>query len=76
MIAYIDSSVLLRIVLGQADRLDEFSRIRVGIGSSLVEVECLRTLDRLRLQRTLSDEDLGAVLRREGVHDVPGVAGR
>jgi predicted nucleic acid-binding protein len=65
MIAYLDSSVLLRIVLGQPDKLDEFGKIRVGIGSSLVEVECLRTLDRLRLQQALSDDDLAT--RRETV---------
>lgn len=46
MIAYVDSSVLLRIVLGQADRLQEWPLIEVGITSALAEVECLRTLDR------------------------------
>jgi len=65
VIAYLDSSVLLRLVLGQADKLDEFPQIRTGIGSSLVAVECLRTLDRLRLHRTLSDDELAT--RREAV---------
>ena len=66
MIAYLDSSVLLRIVLGQADRLKEWPKIETGVASALAEVECLRTLDRLRLRVGMSDEDLA--LRREAVY--------
>lgn len=46
MIAYIDSSVLLRVVLRQPNALKQWPVIEQGIGSALVEVECLRTLDR------------------------------
>ncbi len=63
MIAYLDSSVLLRVVLGQPDSLKEWASIKVGVASHLVEVECLRTLDRLRHTVGLSDQDLA--LRRE-----------
>lgn len=70
MIAYLDSSVLLRIVLGQPDRLAEWPAIRSGIGNSLVEVECLRTLDRFRLEQSLSDEELAS--RRETVFRLLG----
>lgn len=49
MIAYLDSSVLLRVILGQANALREWSAIEGGVVSALVEVECLRTLDRLRV---------------------------
>ena len=66
MIAYIDSSVLLRIVLGQRDRLREWSELESGVASALVEVECLRTLDRTRLAEGLGE---GAVTaRRESVY--------
>ena len=65
MIAYLDSSVLLRLTLGQANRLSEWAAVEKGVASSLVEVECLRTLDRLRLKADLSDEDLAT--RRETV---------
>lgn len=65
MIAYVDSSVLLRIVLGQNDALREWPRIDEGVASALVEVECLRTLDRLRLVERVADEDLS--LRRETI---------
>lgn len=65
MIAYLDSSVLLRLILGQDDRLSEWASVEKGVASALVEVECLRTLDRLRLSTRLSDEDLA--IRRETV---------
>ena len=65
MIAYLDSSVLLRIVLGQRDALAEWKAIRGGVASALVEVECLRTLDRLRLRLRLSDREI--VSRRAAV---------
>lgn len=58
MIAYIDSSVLLRIVLGQANALHEWRSIDRGISSALTVTESLRTLDRLRLRGGLADADL------------------
>lgn len=68
MIAYIDSSVVLRVVLGQNNSLREWSKITAGIASGLLEVECLRTLDRLRLAGQLSLEE--SVVRREAVFRV------
>src|SRR5262249_46522187 len=46
--AYVDSSVLLRVLLGQAHALKEWKTLRRAVASALVEVECLRTLDRIR----------------------------
>lgn len=68
MIAYVDSSVVLRVVLGQPGALEEWPSIVTGVGSQLLEVECLRTLDRLRLLGQLDVED--AVVRREAVFRV------
>lgn len=65
MIAYVDSSVLLRIVLRQPRAVREWKSIRHGVASALVEVECLRTLDRLRLRAGLGDEQIA--IRREAV---------
>lgn len=65
MIAYVDSSVLLRVVLGQAHALPEWRRVQRGVASALVEVECLRTLDRLRLRSAISDREVAS--RREVV---------
>lgn len=65
MIVYVDSSVLLRVVLGEPDRLREWRRIVHPVSSELIRVECLRTIDRARLRLSLSD---AAVARsREGV---------
>ena len=66
MIAYLDASVLLRVLLGQPSRLAEWPDIQLGVGSALVEVECLRALDRLRLREGLTSEEL--VVRREAVY--------
>lgn len=66
MIAYLDASVLLRVILGQRGRLKQWRSIEMGVASAIVEVECLRTLDQLRLRAALSDADLA--LRRETVY--------
>lgn len=68
MIAYLDSSVLLRTVLGEPGRLAEWDAIQTGVASALAEVECLRTLDRLRLRGALGDAELGS--RRRAVLQV------
>jgi hypothetical protein len=65
VIAYLDSSVLLRKVLRQAGALREWTSIRTGVASALAETECLRTLDRLRLRAGLPDRELAR--RRETV---------
>ncbi|MBW3563823.1 MAG: PIN domain-containing protein [Acidobacteria bacterium] len=57
MIAYVDSSVVLRLVLGQPGGLSQWKEIRRGVSSSLIEVECLRTIDRFRMKFGLSDKD-------------------
>ena len=68
MIAYLDSSVLLRVVLRQRDALPDWQRVERGVASALVEVECLRTLDRLRLAAGLTDREISR--RREAVFRV------
>jgi uncharacterized protein len=68
MIAYVDASVILRLVLGEPARLAEWSSIKEGITSELAEVECLRTLDRLRLRGALTDPELAA--RRAAVFEL------
>ena len=58
MIAYVDSSILLRVVLRESDALRQWSEIERGITSALTEIECLRVLDRLRLEGNFTDETL------------------
>ncbi len=75
MIAYLDASVVLRLVLGEPNKLAEWKRVRTAVASALTEVECLRTLDRLGRGGVLADTDVAtrraAVFRLlEGVEAV------
>ena len=67
MIAYVDSSTLLRLVLREPGALERLLSAEALVSSELLAVECLRTLDRLRLQGALSLEE--AVARRDAVAD-------
>ena len=58
MNVYVDSSVLLRVVLGEPGRLRIWSRITAAVSSELITLECLRTIDRARIQLRLEDEDV------------------
>ena len=53
MNAYLDASVLLRVVLGQPKPLD-LAAVGAGIASRLVEVECKRTIDCARVAGALT----------------------
>jgi predicted nucleic acid-binding protein len=55
---YVDSSVLLRIVLGEPQRLTTWSRIANPLSSEVIRLECLRTIDRARIRLELNDEDV------------------
>lgn len=63
MNAYLDSSVLLRLILGEAGGLQEWRSFAQRVTSDLSEVEALRTLDRLRLKGRLAETQL--ILRRK-----------
>jgi predicted nucleic acid-binding protein len=58
VIAYVDSSVLLRIALGQPNALPQWRRIDRGVSSALISTESLRTLDRVRIRAGLSDMEV------------------
>ncbi len=60
MIAYLDASVLLRVVLREPNALPQCRQIDRGISSALILTESLRTLDRLRLRARLSDIEVAA----------------
>lgn len=68
MNVYVDTSVLLRVVLGEPGRLKAWSRIRRPASSELIRVECLRTLDRARLAGLLDDEEVAT--RREAAEEL------
>ena len=58
MNVYVDSSVLLRVVLGEPGRLRIWPTISVAVASELISLECLRTIDRARIELRLPDEDV------------------
>ncbi len=68
MNAYVDTSVLLRLVLGQPGVLREWREITRAMTSALTEVESVRTLDRLTLTGALRAGDAPA--RRAAVYDL------
>lgn len=63
MIVYLDASVVLRLVLGEPGALSEWPRVTRAVASTLTEVECLRTIDRLTRRGLL---DLPEVAIRRG----------
>jgi len=57
VIAYIDTSALLRIVLREPDALDDLRAYEALVSSELIGVESARTIDRLRIQGSLTIEE-------------------
>ncbi len=60
MIAYIDTSALLRIVFREPGALDELRSYDALVSNELIAVESARTIDRLRHQGTISVEEAAA----------------
>ncbi len=58
MIAYLDASVVLRLVLGEPEPLKGWRKLDAVVASALTEVECLRTLDRLTQMGLISADAL------------------
>jgi predicted nucleic acid-binding protein len=56
--AYVDTSVLLRVVLGERGALKQWRSIDLALSSELIRVEALRTFDRARVESNMSDEEV------------------
>lgn len=65
MNVYVDSSVLLRVVLNEQGALREWRRISRPLSSELIRLECRRTIDRARIRERLDDREVA--LLREAV---------
>ena len=63
MTAYVDTSALLRIVLREPGALDDLRSYDALVSSELLAVESARTIDRLRLQGSLTSEEATARVR-------------
>jgi predicted nucleic acid-binding protein len=57
--AYVDTSALLRFVLREDGRLDDLRSYDGLVSSELLAVESHRTIDRMRIQGSLSTEEAG-----------------
>jgi predicted nucleic acid-binding protein len=66
VIAYIDTSALLRIVLREPGALEELRTYDGLVSSELIAIESARTIDRLRLQGSLTTDEAATRLRTVG----------
>jgi predicted nucleic acid-binding protein len=66
VIAYVDTSVLLRVVLREPGALEDLQSYDGLVSSELIAVESARTIDRLRLQGTLTLEEAATRARAVG----------
>jgi len=67
VIIYFDSSAIMRLILGDPGRIHpDWKLFRARVSSELAEVECLRTIDRLRLKDCLSEAEIA--IRKKELH--------
>jgi predicted nucleic acid-binding protein len=72
LITYLDSSVVLRIVLRAPEPLAGWRDIEHSTSSSLLRLECLRTLERMRLAENTPAEVI-AILKKTVDHFMTAV---
>jgi hypothetical protein len=60
VIAYVDSSVVARFVLRQPDRLVELTTFDQRFTSQLTQLECLRAVDKVRMDHGLASDEVFA----------------
>jgi predicted nucleic acid-binding protein len=73
VIAYLDSSVILRLVLKEPNPLHEWTDVHHAVTSALAEVEVLRTLDRLRVSNPSIDPQVMAGRREAAFRILEGL---
>jgi predicted nucleic acid-binding protein len=63
---YLDTSVVLRVLLGQPARLSRWGGWQRGYSSEILGVEARRAVDRLRLESSLDDRAVAALQQEIG----------
>lgn len=58
---YLDSSVVLRAILGEPGLLPQWRQVERAVSSELLRLECLRTIDRARLRLRLPDSEVASI---------------
>ena len=66
MIVYLDTSIVLRALLGQGKILDLWGRWQRAYSSEILGLEARRVIDRLRLDSLLDEEGVAAVQQELG----------
>ena len=66
MIVYLDSSVVLRVLLDQPQKLSTWGEWDTAYSSELLGVECRRVIDRLRLEAVFDDNETAQAIERFG----------
>ncbi|MEK7474628.1 MAG: type II toxin-antitoxin system VapC family toxin [Candidatus Coatesbacteria bacterium] len=65
---YLDASAVLRLILLDPARIRDWGSFSTKVTSALLEVECLRTLDNLKLRGAVREDELPG--RRAALHDI------
>jgi predicted nucleic acid-binding protein len=55
---YFDTSAVMRVVIGQSDALADWDEMQPSVSNALLEPECGRVLDRLRLRKKVDPAQL------------------
>ena len=63
MIAYIDTSALLRVVLREPGAIEDLRSYEALLSTELIVVESARTIDRLRMQGSLTPDETAGRIR-------------
>jgi predicted nucleic acid-binding protein len=66
MKAYIDSSIILRIILGEENRIKLPDNLDEFAASEILKIECFRTFDRMQRVQKIADNEIAA--RYAGLH--------
>lgn len=67
MKAYVDSSVVLRVVLKSPDALPEWHEITHAVSNVILQIECLRTIDRMQHTGQIKRHEVTPAFR--GLHE-------
>ena len=62
MIVYLDTSVVLRPLLDQPKKLSSWGQWEMAYSSELMDVECRRVIDRLRLEAIFDDKEVAEAI--------------
>lgn len=64
MIAYADSSAILRTILSQSGAFGSWKKCSLVATSALAWVECSRTIERLRLESSIDDKQRAIIMSK------------